>query len=346
MSRIKKYTRSFRLSLLFAFLVFVVMFVTMALLSLGMFIMIHFEFVDDEKVQRLPFFMFAIVSIIVGTTIAMIVSRRPLAPLTEVMEAVDKIAEGDYCVRVKPRGAEQFYQLGEKFNRRAEELDNVEIMRSDFVGSFSHEFKTPIASIRGFAKALKWNDLTDEEKNEYLDIIIDETERLSDLSANILYLSKIEKQTILTGKSFFNVCEQIRLVIALMDQKIEVKRLYVEMAGQETLVKGNEEMLRQVWINLLDNAIKFSPEGEKIKVHVRESKKYVQVMISDQGKGMTDDIKKHIFDKFYQGDCSHSTSGNGLGLSIVKKIIDLHDGTIQVVSSSCGCTFEVILRKI
>lgn len=345
MSRIGKYTRSFRMTLFFAFLVFFIMVMTMLLMLLGMFILIHFNSVQGREIHHLPFLMFAAASIIVGTFIAMIASRRPLDPLAAVMDAVDKITEGDYSVRVKPRGPEPLYQLGEKFNEMAAELDNVEIMRNDFVGNFSHEFKTPIVSIRGFAKALKWDDLTADERNEYLDIIINESERLSDLSVNVLYLSRIEKQNILTGKTKFNICEQIRLVAGLLDQKLTAKHLEIEMGESEAVVEGNEDMLRQVWINLLDNAVKFSSEGGKINVNVIENKGFVHVMISDQGEGMSDEVSRHIFDKFYQGDVSHSTSGNGLGLAIVRKIIELHDGKISVSSSEEGSTFEVALKS-
>ncbi len=222
---------------------------------------------------------------------------------------------------------------------------NVEMLRTDFINNVSHEFKTPIVSIRGFAKALKWEDLTEEERNEYLDIIISETERLSSLSANMLYLSKIEQQTILTDKKRLNLSEQIRLVIALLDQKFAAKNIEVNFDAREYDVAGNEEMLRQVWINLLDNAIKFSPCGGRIDVCVQETEHGTIVRIRDQGKGIPPDIQAHIFDKFYQGDRSHSTDGNGLGLSIVKKIIDLHGGDISVQSCGSGSTFTVTLNK-
>ena len=162
-------------------------------------------------------------SIGVGTTLAFLFSKLPLKPIRTVCEAADKIADGDYNVRINLKGPAEFIQLAESFNHMAEELGSVEMLRSDFVNNFSHEFKTPIVSVRGFAKMLKRDDLTDEERNEYLDTIITESERLAELSTNILNLTKIEQQTILTDKKQFNVSEQIRLVIAMLSGKWQEK---------------------------------------------------------------------------------------------------------------------------
>lgn len=238
-----------------------------------------------------------------------------------------------------------FGHFSNKFNHMAEELGSVEMLRTDFVGNFSHEFKTPIVSIRGFAKALKWDDLTEEERTEYLDIIISESERLSELSQNVLYLSKIENQTIITNKRRYNLSEQIRRVVALLDHKFSEKQLEVLFDSDEFMITANEEMMKQVWINLLDNGIKFSPLGGKIAISIKQEKDNLSVKISNQGDEIPPEMKEHIFDKFYQGDLSHSTNGNGLGLAIVKKIINLHSGKIIVHSSKNGCTFELLLKN-
>ncbi len=173
----------------------------------------------------------------------------------------------------------------------AEELGSVEMLRADFINNFSHEFKTPIVSLRGYARELKWDDLTPEEREEYLDIIISESERLVSLSTNVLYLSKIEKQDILSNRKRFNLSEQIRLVFALLDQKFTGKNLEPEFDGKEVWCEGNEEMLKQVWINLLDNAIKFSPPGAKIEVYVRSDSSKITVKIRDFGIGMSPEQK-------------------------------------------------------
>lgn len=339
MGRVKK----FRLSMLFALVVLLIMLSTSALVFLGGHLLVSLGVLSNHQFDRLPIILFSAASIAVGTVLAMIFSEKPLKPMREIMEAVDRIAAGDYTVRIDLRGPEEFRTLSRKFNHMAEEIGSVEMLRTDFVNNFSHEFKTPIVSIRGFAKALKWEELSEEERKEYLGIIISESERLSVLASNVLYLSRIEKQSILTNKRRFNLSEQLRLVIALLDQKFTEKQLEVVFDGEETGICGNEEMLKQVWINLLDNAIKFSPAGGKIGIRVREDADGVSVRISDQGTGISPAAKAHIFDKFYQEDMSHSVSGNGLGLAIVEKIIRLHNGNISVRSSDKGSVFEVCI---
>lgn len=345
MNRLKTSLKYFRLTLIFAFVVFMILFFTMSLAFLGAHLLAYFGFIEGGNFDRYPLFIFSLVSVILGTILAMLFSKAPLRPLREIMLATDKIADGDYSVRINLKRPEVFRELSDKFNHMAEELGSVEMLRTDFVGNFSHEFKTPIVSIRGFAKALKWDDLTPNEREEYLDIIISESERLSELSLNVLYLSKIEKQTILTDKKRFNVSEQVRLAVALLDRKLSEKRLEIVFDGNEFYVEGNEEMMKQVWINLLDNAVKFSPVSGKIEIRIKQIGSKLSVKISDQGCGMSPETKEHIFDRFYQGDLSHSTNGNGLGLAIVKKIVDLHDGNIVVHSSDKGSTFEIILKN-
>lgn len=337
--------KKFRLTLLFAFVVFVIMLITMVLVFFGIHALAFIGVVPGEKIAKLPLFLFSVVSIGVGTVLSILFSKRPLKPLREIMNATDRIADGDYSVRIDLKGPEEFRTLSDKFNNMAKEIGSVEMLRSDFVGNFSHEFRTPIVSIRGFARALKWDDLTQEERTEYLDIIISESERLADLSNNVLYLSKIENQTILTDKKRFHVSEQIRLAVALLDQKLSEKQLDIVFDSDEFFTEGNEEMMKQVWINLLDNAIKFSPVGGEITISARQADARLSVRITNQGEEIPPEAKAHIFDKFYQGDLSHATAGNGLGLAIVKKIIDLHGGSIAVHTSDKGSTFEVILKS-
>lgn len=345
MSKLKASWKYFRLTLIFAFVVFTIMFFTMGLAFFGTHLLAHFGFIESGDFERFPLFLFSVVSVLIGTVLAILFSKAPLHPLRELMAATDKIADGDYSVRLTLKGPEEFRELGNKFNHMAEELGSVEMLRTDFVNNFSHEFKTPIVSIRGFAKALKWDDLTPEEREEYLDIIISESERLSALSLNVLYLSKIENQTILTDKKRYNLSEQIRLVVALLDRKLCEKQIEITFDAEEFFIQGNEEMLKQVWINLLDNAIKFSPDDSKIDIGITANTDRTTVTITDHGEGMSPETMAHLFDKFYQGDLSHSTSGNGLGLSIVRKIVDLHGGKLSVRSSDRGSTFEVILNN-
>lgn len=229
----------------------------------------------------------------------------------------------------------------------AEELGSLEMLRSDFINNFSHEFKTPIVSLRGYAKVLKRKNLTDDERNDYLDIIINESERLAELATNVLQLSKVESQAIITEKTSFNLTEHIRTVIVLLEPKWSAKHISFQFDSSELMVTANEDMLSQVWINLLDNAIKYSPSYSEITIAMNSKDQQVRISIHNNGPGINESQQKNIFDKFYQGDSSHSSPGNGLGLSIAHKIVALHGGTIQVASSDdTGTTFEVTLPSI
>ncbi len=363
--KLKTLWESTRMALAFAAVVFCIMLLTIALVTLGSFLLTRVgvlrKFDDDRFLFFFTFFLF---SLAIGTVVAALVSRLPLKPIRKIMYATDRIADGDYSVRIHLKRPEEFRNLGEKFNHMAEELGSVEMLRNDFVNNFSHEFKTPIVSIRGFAKMLKRDDLTPEERDEYLDIIIQESQRLADLSMNVLNLSKVEQQTILTEKEQINITEQIRLAIALMDSKWQDKEVSYQMDGQELYTYGNEELLKQVWINLLDNAIKFSPDHSQVRICLswneggihghenqgmdsRESEELpITVTIANQGVAISPESAAHIFDKFYQGDLSRTVKGNGLGLTIAKNIVKLHRGKLILKSSDQDWTiFQVSLPQ-
>lgn len=343
----KKYiAKSFGMALLFSASYFLILLITIFLVAIGVIFLATIGILNDEEVSRFPLFMMALVSLIIGTVLSLIFSRIPLSLLYKIIEATNKIADGDYSVRLNLKGPTEMRKLNTSFNHMAEELGSVEMLRTDFVNNFSHEFKTPIVSIRGFAKMLKKGGLTDEERTEYLDIIISESERLSELSMNVLNLSKIEQQSILTDKKRFNLSEQIRLVIVMLYSKWDKKHIDIDFECGEIYYNGNAELLKQIWINLLDNAIKFSIEYGTIKVEISQSDVETSVCITDEGKGISDEQKAYIFDKFYQGDSSHSTKGNGLGLAIAKRVAELHGGEILVRDNdTSGTIFEVKLSQ-
>lgn len=223
-------------------------------------------------------------------------------------------------------------------------MGGIEVLRTDFINNFSHEFKTPIISIKGFAEILKDDDLSKEEKNEYLDIIIEESKRLSSLATNVLNLSKIETQVILNDIQRFNIGEQIRQSILLLDSKFQAKNILLDINIEDCYINGNKEMLNQVWVNLLDNAIKFNSKNGIVSINMKKEEGNIFINITDTGVGIESESIPKIFDKFYQGDISHATHGNGLGLTIVKKIIKLHGGTIECDSIvSKGTKFTIIL---
>ncbi|MDO5345481.1 MAG: HAMP domain-containing sensor histidine kinase [Lachnospiraceae bacterium] len=267
-----------------------------------------------------PLLAFSMTSVIMGCLFSWMFSKRILSPFREIIDAVDRLADGDFKVRLHlTEGLRESREMAESFNHMAEELDSLEMLRSDFVNNFSHEFKTPIASIRGFARMLQREDLSREERQEYLEIIMDESERLTRLATNVLNLSKIENQTILTGQTWFNCTEQIRRIIALLEPKWSKKKLRFLLEADEITIYGNMELLEQVWINLLDNAIKFSPDSSVISLLLRKRPGCVLFTITDQGPGIAKKAQEHIFDKFYQADSSHAVQGNGLGLTIAQK---------------------------
>ncbi len=331
------------LPLLMLLIVFLAIILSIFLTTMGIGIMMRLGIMPMERFFPMPLVMMAIVSMVVTTAITIFISKRYYGPVQELMSAVDKVAGGDYTVRVPEENApDNVRELCEKFNHMVKELGSVEMLRSSFISSFSHEFKTPIVSIRGFAKALKWEELPDKEREEYLDIIISESDRLADLSGKILMLSRIEHQAILTDVEAFDLTEQLRQVVVLLAGKWEAKHLDIRFEADEVTIQGNAELLNQVWINLLDNAIKFSPERGAITMDLKRANGKVAVTVSDEGPGIPADVKTHVFERFYQGDSSHATKGNGLGLAIAKRIVLLHGGDIRCEDAKGGGTAFVV----
>jgi len=234
-------------------------------------------------------------------------------------------------------------ELADTFNTLAGELQNTEMLRSDFVNNFSHEFKTPLVSIHGFAQLLqKGQNLTDDQR-EYVDVIADESMRLAYMATNVLNLTKIENQSILTNAVEFNLSEQLRKCILLLEKKWAEKELSFAAEFGEHFVRADQEMLKQVWVNLLDNAIKFSPHGREIGVDIRRTTEGTQITVANHGPMITQDEQKRLYDKFWQGDTSHAAQGTGIGLSVVKKIVELHKGSIAVRSNEQETAFIVTL---
>ena len=224
----------------------------------------------------------------------------------------------------------------------AKELSGVQIFKDGFIHDFSHEFKTPISSINGFANLLLEGGLSDEERVQYLKIISDESERLSTLAENTLMLSRLENQQFIGEVKPYRLDLQIKECVILLEREWTAKDIDVVSDIAEAEFSGNAQLMQQVWLNLLNNAIKFTSPKGTITVSLREKSGKVTACISDTGTGMSAEVAAHIFDKYYQGDSSRATSGNGLGLAIVKRIVTLSGGTISVVSREGeGSTFTV-----
>ena len=268
-----------------------------------------------------------------------------LKPMNDLINAMGKVSRGDFSVRVD--GEDIPGAMGEvvqSFNGMASELGGIEMFRKDFINNFSHEFKTPIVSIRGFAKQLERDDLTEEQRREYAHIIVTESERLANMSSNILLLTKLENQQIITNKTEYRLDEQLRSCILLLEKQWSAKEIDLSLNLDEITYTGDEEMMSHVWVNLINNGIKFSPVGGMLELSCRKREKQIEVVVRDHGEGMSSETEKRIFEKFYQGDSAHATEGNGLGLSLVKRIVDLCGGKIEVESTlGAGTAFTVLL---
>jgi len=288
------------------------------------------------------------VSIVIGTSISAVASEKILKPLNQLINATKVVSTGDFSVRVTEINTQsEIADLLRNFNHMTEELSSIEMFRNDFINNFSHEFKTPIVSIKGFAKQLQNDDLEAIKRKEYTDIIINESERLTNMSSNILILTKFENQRIITDQIDYELDEQIRNCIILLEPQWSKKNIEMNINLDATKIYANPKMLSHLWINLIENAIKNSNDNGNVTIKCHETLDDIEFKISNYGNGMDDSTLKHIFDKFYQGDRSHTSQGNGLGLSIVKRIVELSRGEISVESKiSQGTTFAVKLPKV
>lgn len=291
----------------------------------------------------------AISCIIIGTAISLMTSGRIMRKIKKISDGMAEISKGNFEVRVsetdKADMPSEFGELERSFNKMASDLEGIEMFQNDFINNFSHEFKTPIVSIRGFAKQLQNPNLTDAEREEYISIIISESERLTKMSTNILLLSRLENQQIVSEKTSFSLDEQIRRCILLLEKDWSKKSIDFNLDSLcPVTYTFNEEMLSHVWINLISNAIKFSSDGGTISVSLKEEDRKIICTVSDNGIGMSEETVSRIFEKFYQGDKSHGGNGNGIGLNIVSRIVTLASGSVSVESAEGkGSKFEVQL---
>ncbi len=290
-----------------------------------------------------------VISLILGAILSVLISIFSLKTVNLFISKMNSLASGDFKARFHLKGSVAKYstikEITDSFNRMAEELECTEVLRNDFINNFSHEFKTPIVSITGFAKLLKRGNLSEEQKKEYIDIIERESMRLSVMATNVMNLTKYENQTILTDVTEYNLSEQIRSSILALEGKWMKKNINFNLEFEEYTIQANKDMLYHLWFNLLDNAIKFSPESGDVEVViVSEGKRYV-IEIKNKGEELTEDQKKRIFNKFYQTDESHSAEGNGIGLALVKRAVDLHNGEVRADSTDGEVIFRVILPK-
>ena len=337
------------LTLLTAAVVFVMQLLAVGISAVVVTVLSRAGVLRQEQTDQVVVFM-AVISLVLGIMITFLLSQIFLRPVSRMISQMNRLAQGDFRARLsfgKPLcDHPTFREISQSFNKMARELQNTELLRSDFVGNFSHEFKTPIVSISGFAKLLRRAELTEEQRQEYLSIIETESARLAAMATNVLDMTKVENQSILTDVKRYNLSEQIReSLLILLEGKWRAKEVEFSLEFGEYRIMANEELLRHVWLNLLDNAIKFTPPGGTVSVEIREEGDCLAVTVHNTGSRIPPEQQDKIFRKFYQADESHATEGNGIGLALVKKITELHEGQVQVESDGEGTAFTVRLPK-
>lgn len=303
---------------------------------------------DKEQIDSLVYITrkicgFAILNIVIISAVLVRINLKNIfRPIEQINEATKKVALGEYDIELETKREDEIGELTNNFNKMTRGLKSTENLQKEFINNVSHEIKTPVSSIEGFAKFLKDKNLTDEEREEYANIIIEEAKRLENLTGKILKLSKLNNQEIITNKQEIEVAEQIRKAISLLEPKWSKKDIKINVSLEEKIFLGDEDLIFQVWVNIIDNAIKFSNEGENIDIKVYEKDSNINVEIKDHGIGMKEEELEKVYDRFYQIDRSHSKEGSGLGLAIVKRIVELSEGKIEIKSKENKGTTVIV----
>lgn len=330
----------------------VVYFLALLLMSgihTGLVILINSQKWNDVVATIIPTVYWALVAIGLTLYARWQIKRSYEEPMHRLAKATAKVAQGDFSVYVPPlHTADKLDYLDVMildFNTMVEELGSIETLKTDFFSNVSHEMKTPLAVIQNCAQLLQKEDIAEEKRREYTDSILQSTRKLSNLITNILKLNKLEKQTIRPVPERYDLCQQLCDCALQFEDAWENKELeFVANLEDRVMIEADPGLMELVWMNLLSNAIKFTPAGGTITLTQTSNEKEVAVSVSDTGCGIDEETMRHMYDKFYQGDTSHSTEGNGLGLALVQRILQLSDGTITV--KSCvgqGSTFTVRL---
>lgn len=342
----KKRIRTFRVRTRFTISFFAIVF-PMIIVTIGIFYLLTINGVPLYKLSSssLVTLFIAVLCIIFGYAISYLLMNTVFTPLEELNEAAKKVVAGEYDVKLHYNGViEEIQTTIDNFNFMTQELNSVEIMRNDFIASVSHEFKTPLSSINGYVTLLQNPELSEMERKEYMERIFFNIEKVNDLSSNILQLSKLENQTTFPAPVTYRLDEQIREAIVLLFSKWNEKNIELDIDMEEVIYTGQQSLLLHVWTNLIGNAIKFSDENSQISIQLKKNGSQIEVIVEDQGIGMDENTRRHIFEKFYQGDSSRKAQGNGLGLPLCKEIMKKCGGKIQVESElGVGTRFIVTL---
>ncbi len=340
----------FSLTALLALFVFIVLLVAVGFSLLAVGVLTKFGVIinlEENSGFILAMVLIGAISVIIGAGMSLLFMKIPLTPINNLINRMNELSDGDFSTRLSFGGAisnhPAFNEISASFNKLAEELENTEMLRGDFINNFSHEFKTPIVSIAGLAKLVNRGSLTEEQMAKCLTAIEEESLRLADMATNVLNLTKVENQSILSDVTRFNLSEQIRSCVLLLENKWADKNIELLLEFEEYEIEANEELLKQVFINLLDNAVKFSPEYGTVCADIAADEEKITVNIINTGSEIAQENMDKIWNKFYQADESHASEGNGVGLAIVKKIVGLHGGTVHAKSVGGVVCFTVEL---
>ena len=299
---------------------------------------------SDTFSRLLSLSIMLIVSVILGAIISYFVARKLANPINQIKEATHKVAKGNFDIKLDNIKNSSLNELIDDFNKMTEELKSIETLKTDFISGVSHEFKTPLSVIQSYSKALRKPNIDEETRKKYEKVIDTNIQKLTNLTNNILSLTKIENQQIIRDECEFLIDEQIRQCIVSLEPEWKEKNIEFDLDLTPIQYYGSKSLMAQVWQNLIDNAIKYSNNEGKISISLKKENEKIIIKISDNGIGMNEETQKHIFDKFYQADTSRSSSGNGLGLAIVSKILEISNGSITVESQeNKGSTFTVII---
>lgn len=350
---------SMQRSLMRSFIIALVLVAILTVIEFSVFVvptmqdkLIEINIHDKEQIDSLIYITrkicgFAILNIVIISAVLVRINLKNIfRPIEQINEATKKVALGEYDIELETKREDEIGELTNNFNKMTRGLKSTENLQKEFINNVSHEIKTPVSSIEGFAKFLKDKNLTDEEREEYANIIIEEAKRLENLTGKILKLSKLNNQEIITNKQEIEVAEQIRKAISLLEPKWAKKDIKINVSLEEKTFLGDEDLIFQVWVNIIDNAIKFSNIGESIDIKIYEKDSNINVEIKDHGIGMKEEELEKVYDRFYQIDKSHSKEGSGLGLAIVKRIVELSEGKIEIKSKENKGTTVIVKLPI
>lgn len=345
----KKEKVPLRLTILFTVVVGLTMAASMLLAGIIMLVINQMDVFTDGNIPFLITVYIIMICLCFAGIATKLISDKIFVPMIKLNESMRRVADGDFSVRMNETGMfREVREMIQNFNIMAKQLGSNKIIHTDFTRNVSHEMKTPLSTIEGYATLLQDPNITYEMRAEYAEKIIQNTKRLSTLTGNILALSRLENNSVGIEKKNFSLDEQLRQVVIMYEELWTEKGIDIDIndEGKHVIFYGSEDMLFQAWQNLVGNALKFTDNGGTVLLTLREAPDSITVSVKDNGIGISEENKDRIFEKFYQADFSHAAKGNGLGLAITKKIIELHSGSIKVESEpEKGSEFIVTLPK-